>query len=1086
MSEYSSVERPFLQKLEEIGWDIIDHGGGPDHPTDPTISRRMSFGEVAIRSHFKKWVGKINSWATDEQLDWAYDKITTQTGSLVEANRQVFDWVRKGLPLPGKNEVTGEENPTLKLVDFRPGHFNDNGFLAINQFRVDTPAMAKAYIVPDIVCVVNGLPWIVIECKDLDVAEPLSDAWEQIRRYSNQRKDPDDSYAQDEGKESLFHANLFNVITHGTEARFGTITGEFDYYYNWTDIFPEKYRTVETQDGGVRQEVMIGGMFNKEILLDILKNFTLFTTKGGNLVKIVCRYNQYRAVGKMIERLRNGGDFKGRSGVVWHTQGSGKSLSMVFLVRKMRDLFDLAGWKIMIVVDRNDLEEQIEDDAVLTDEGVTVVETKAELEKLGGDTANLNLVMIHKFGVSSKEELERWKRLGIPPRFEVFGEINNREKVLILIDEAHRSQGGDMAKNLFIAFPNATRIGFTGTPLLTPRHKIKTAERFYCEPNEFIDTYKMKDAVRDRATVDVMYIGKTTADKISDPEAFDAEYEAQFSKRTEAERQEIMKRYGDMVAYLESEDRVREVSRDLLTHYVTEILPNGFKAMVVSASITAACRYKYELERLLPDIIAAEESKTGDERDEDLLAKLRMLKVRAVVSMQSNNEPAYITAARKEGQGREITDAFKKGFDPEKPETGIGILCVCDRLLTGFDAPIAQVMYLDRSLKEHGLMQAIARVNRMMPKKGHGLVVDYFGITKDLTRALGIYADELEDAKEELKELGEYFKSANEEIPELEGRFRKILQFFADNGIRDVEGYLAQTLADGEADRKVVEDVIALVEDMEKRAKLDALVKNYFDRLDLLFNQPDVQKTHWIFAKRLGYMLFRIGQFYKDPTMDLKWASSKVRRLIDKYVKNESIVQNVDAVSMLSDDFPKIASMYAGKKSQASAMEHTIRWQIKVKLQDKDPGLYQRFKDRLDSIISTYQGNWEQMIKEFEQLKGDLDKGREKDERFAGKEMQRPFYDCLKMLADKELSLDEDAKIVRATKSMCSEIRASLVVANFWEKPSEVKKLRDKIAFGVRLGLKGIVSDDLNAAEKVMNICKCSYGEILRRIDEMA
>jgi type I restriction enzyme R subunit len=197
-------------------------------------------------------------------------------------------------------------------------------------------------------------------------------------------------------------------------------------------------------------------------------------------------------------------------------------------------------------------------------------------------------------------------------------------------------------------------------------------------------------------------------------------------------------------------------------------------------------------------------------------------------------------------------------------------------------------------------------------------------------------------------------------------------------------------------------------------------------------------------------------------------------------------VQNVDAVSMLSDDFPKIASMYAGKKSQASAMEHTIRWQIKVKLQDKDPGLYQRFKDRLDSIISTYQGNWEQMIKELEQLKGDLDKGREKDERFASKEMQRPFYDCLKMLADKELSQDEDAKVVRATKSMCSEIRASLVVANFWEKPSEVKKLRDKIAFGVRLGLRGIVVDDHNAAEKVMNICKCSYGEILRRINEMA
>ena len=270
MSEYKNVEKPFLEKLRAIGWEVIDHGGGAEHPTDPTISRRTSFNELGVFDHFREWVGRLNPWASEAQLRKGFDILTTQTGKLIEANKYVFNKLHDGLALVGeRNAVSGDADPVLKLVDFK--HPENNGFLAINQFQLDTPGMAKSYIVPDIVCLVNGLPWVVIECKDENVAEPLSDAWEQIRRYSNQRKDPDDSYEQDEGKEELFHANLFNVITRGQEARFGTISGEFDYYYNWQDIFPEKYKTVDTLDGGVRQEVLIGGMFNHEILLDIIK-----------------------------------------------------------------------------------------------------------------------------------------------------------------------------------------------------------------------------------------------------------------------------------------------------------------------------------------------------------------------------------------------------------------------------------------------------------------------------------------------------------------------------------------------------------------------------------------------------------------------------------------------------------------------------------------------------------------------------------------------------------------------------------------------------------------------------------------------
>ena len=370
MSEYSSVEKPFLDKLRQIGWNVIDHNdfGSSGIPQDPTISKRINFDDWAIKSIFSQKIKDFNSWITDEQINQCWDKIITQTGKLLEVNESTFLMLRKGITLEGRNEVTGEENPTVQLVAFGKD-YADNDFTAINQFRVNTPGTAKPFIIPDIVCFVNGLPWIVIECKDEDVAEPMSEAFDQIQRYANLRNDEDDEYAEVEGKEQLYYPNLFSVITHGVEARFGTISSDFDFYYNWRDIFPEEYRTIEIGDDeqSVRQEVIIRGMFNKEILIDLLQNFTLFMTlKAGNKIKVLARYNQYRATGKMIERLKAGKTWQERSGVIWHTQGSGKSLTMVFLVKKMRTTFELKGFKILMVVDRLDLEDQLLTNAQLT------------------------------------------------------------------------------------------------------------------------------------------------------------------------------------------------------------------------------------------------------------------------------------------------------------------------------------------------------------------------------------------------------------------------------------------------------------------------------------------------------------------------------------------------------------------------------------------------------------------------------------------------------------------------------------------------------------------------------------------------
>jgi type I restriction enzyme R subunit len=774
MPEYHNVEKPFLDKLRQLGWQVIDQGIGI--PQDPAKSLRNNFKEVILPEILKDSVRKINltedkrEWLTDKQLNEVLFEIQNFQGkNLHEANKEIYRLLVKGTSV-GRNELTGEENPSVRLIDFR--NWENNSFIAINQFRLLTPGASRQGIIPDIVLFLNGLPVVVIECKDFDVAEPLSEAFIQVTRYSNTR---DDDYGLREGEERLFHYNLFSIITHGLEARAGTISADFEFYNNWIDIFPEEYKTVPYPPDEERQEVLIHGMLNKEILVDLLKHFTRFVEiKKGKEVKIVARYNQYRAVGKIIRNLREGNNPYQKSGVVWHTQGSGKSLTMVFLIKKLRSLDDLKDHKIIFIVDRADLEDQLSETAALTDETVRVIEKRNNLHLLSDGTGDVNMIMIHKFLDDHNVSAQSLIDAGIVPRFEKFETINNSDRILLLIDEAHRTQGGDMGDNLFSAFPNAVRIGFTGTPLLTERHKIKTEERF----GGFIDFYKFDQAVKDRATVEIKYIGKVSKDLLDDKEAFDTEFEDMFQQRTEAEKTEIQRRYGSLIAYLETKERIAKIARDIIDHYANDILVNGFKAQVVGSSIIAAVRYKYELEKAIKSKIAELKGIPEDQQDPGLIRQLEFLKVAVVVSSMGNNEPGYVSQARREAYEADAVNNFKKDFEFEKPETGIGMLCVCDRLLTGFDAPVEQVMYLDKGMREHDLFQAIARVNRTKKGKSYGLIVDYFGITKHLSEALNIYTDR---DKTDLLEFQEVFRDINKEIPVLEARYKRLIDLFKDN-----------------------------------------------------------------------------------------------------------------------------------------------------------------------------------------------------------------------------------------------------------------------------------------------------------------
>ena len=522
---------------------------------------------------------------------------------------------------------------------------------------------------------------------------------------------------------------------------------------------------------------MIAGVLTRSNLLQILRTSSVFMdTDGGPRVKVVCRYQRYRAAGRIMTRLREGQTAAERSGVVWHTQGSGKSLTMVFLARMMRASRDLTDYKIVLVNDRQDLEEQLGDTATLIGGRVNVIESRAGLRShLATDSSDVSMVMVHKFqdrketlSIAVAEALGTCRAI---PAGKTFGVVNTSERIILMIVEAHRTQSSDLGDNLFEAFPNAARIAFTGTPLITERHgEKKTHKRF----GEYIDTYRLMDAVNDGATLQILYEGKTADSALNEKHAFDTAFEDLFKDRSDEELLAIKRKYGATGDILEAEQRINAIARDLVAHYVDNNLPNGFKAQVVCHSKLACVRYQTGIEAALAERVAKEEASSTP--DAELIKRLRFLKTAVVTSSDGTNEPACVTHARKQAQRMNAMDNFCRGFDledPDKAYSGIAFLIVCDMLLTGFDAPIEQVMYIDKRLREHTLLQAIARTNRVKKGKKRGYVVDYIGLANHLTEALTVYA-----ASDELQELNDGLKNITSELPVLEERYQRLLQHF--------------------------------------------------------------------------------------------------------------------------------------------------------------------------------------------------------------------------------------------------------------------------------------------------------------------
>lgn len=987
--ELEDVEQPFVAQLQALGWTHV--AGSLDHPQ---ATSRAHFSEVIQEQVLRAQLRALNPgpdgqpWLDDSRLSEAVAALTRLGAhKLMEANAKATELLLKGLTVEGLPGWDGGRGQTLRYIDWEAP--SRNRFTVVSQYRVDClPGFnsAKAFIVPDLVLLVNGVPLVVVECKSPSIPEPLADAVDQLRRYSNQRKAAFE-VDENEGNEPLFATNQLLIASCVDEARVGCIGAGFEHFAQWKTVVGPEGGGAESEVAQAlgktklnAQERLIAGLLAPAHLLDVVKNFLLFMQIGGQTIKSVCRYQQYRAVNKAIERLRTGqtrlqhGEHDQRGGIVWHTQGSGKSLTMVFLVRKMRADLQLRRFKVIVVTDRKDLQSQLSATATLTGEVVEVAGSTVKVKALArqkGPALVFATIQKYRDGDTADEAAltadDLPKAQEAMPSYKVnatFEVLNEDDSILVLVDEAHRTQAGDLHASLLAGLPNCARIGFTGTPIIMGDKK-RTHEIF----GEFIDRYTIKEAEADGAVVPVLYEGRTARGAIKDGASLDGLFEDLFRQHTPDELEAIKQKYATKGHIFDAPALIADKARDILRHYVTNILPNGYKAQVVAYSRLAAIRYYGEFKKACDELLAQAQALSAQDKglDDEALCQrppqvqaavqawrfreaLARIEFAPIISGSNNDDPGW--KAWTDGAVHEpLIKRFKKPLfhaNPAKTDP-LAFLVVKSMLLTGFDAPIEGVMYLDRPIREAELLQAIARVNRTGFGKRCGIVVDYYGVAQHLKEALAAYANEdIEGALASLKD----------EVPALRDRHLRVVDLFRLRGI--------ESLADAEA-------CVDALGSERLRAEFAVKLKAFLASLDTVLPRPE-GLPYSADAKQLAYIYARARNRYKDTPVLGKDVGAKVRKLIDDHVISLGIDPKIPPIQLTDAEFDTHIARAANDRAKASEMEHAIRSHIR-KHTDEDPVLYRKLSERLSDILKTLDAQWDELVAQLQKLISELTGG---------------------------------------------------------------------------------------------------------------
>ena len=723
------LEKAAIEILEEIGYS---YAFGPDIAYDGDTPERFNYKDVILEQRVKDALFSINRHLPEEALEEAYRKlITFNSPILVDNNKDFHKLLVEGI------DVSFSKNGAIKtekayIIDFN--NINKNDFLVVNQFTV----VEKEERRPDLVIFVNGIPLVVIELKSAtDENVGIEEAYNQIQTYKNDIP-------------NLFNYNAFCILSDGINAKVGTITSNEERFMNWRSIDGENIESLDVP----QYEVMLRGMLNKKCLLDIVENFLLFQTsrkadydKDGNKIgdkavniKILAGYHQYFAVKKAVEKTKIACSEKGdkKAGVIWHTQGSGKSFSMVFYAAKL--VKELNNPTIVVLTDRNDLDDQLFSTFAKSSDILRQAPKQADVRKLSEEQKLSNV----KSKDNSKEvnglfDLLNDRESGgiifttiqkFKPESGEMPALTDRRNVIIIADEAHRSQYGfeaktdaktgdvkyGYAKYLRDALPNATFIGFTGTPIELDDKSTPVVF------GDYIDIYDMTRAVEDGATVKIYYENRII--KLDANEDIIDEIDDEFEEITEGkednEKEKYKSKWSRLEAVIGSPNRIKKLAEDIVNHYEEKAKSIDGKAMIVCMSRKICVDLYDEIIKLRPDWHSDDVNK----------GKIKVVMTGSAADNQRLQ--AHIG-------GKQRRDTLANRMKDNNDE--LKIVIVRDMWLTGFDVPSMHTMYIDKPMQGHNLMQAIARVNRVFKDKSGGVVVDYLGILESLKKALKQYTD---------------------------------------------------------------------------------------------------------------------------------------------------------------------------------------------------------------------------------------------------------------------------------------------------------------------------------------------------------
>ena len=686
---------------DELGWEVQFAYNTEVLGEQGTFGRK-SYNDILLTRYLYSALKKLNPWLTDAQCLDAEKQLRhhLSTSSLLQINEEKYFFIRDGIPVAVKHKNGKTETRRAAVIDFR--HPENNHFLAVKEMKIHGELYRRR---TDIVGFVNGIPLLFIELKrnDVDVQNAYTDNYTDYR----------DTIPQ------LFYYNAFLILSNGMEAKVGTFGSKYDFFHEWK-------RLNEADAGSVALETMLRGICKKDNFLDLFENFILYDHSGGSTAKILARNHQYLGVNEAVKAYEARKLNDGKLGVFWHTQGSGKSYSMLFLSQKIRRKF-AGSPTIVILTDRDELNDQISD----TFENCGLLgKTKAAqfiatsgtdlVNKLNGNPSFI-FTLIQKFNKPDAQP------------------IYPDHDIIVMSDEAHRSQYGIFADNMMKLLPTAARIGFTGTPLLSSDNI--TARTF----GGYISVYDFKRAVEDGATVPLYY--ENRGDKIEDlhnPEITDRILDAIENADLDVDRQEKLEaEFAKEIHLLTAEKRLRSIARDFARHY-SDLWTSGKAMFVCLNKVTCVRMYDYVQEYWKIEINSIKEKikHATQQEAQELSRKLKWMQeteMAVVISQEQNEIQTFnkwklnIKPHREKMEKRKLDKEFKDAKNPFR------VVFVCAMWLTGFDVKCLSCLYLDKPLKAHTLMQTIARANRVAEGKSNGLIIDYVGIVKALRKALADY-----------------------------------------------------------------------------------------------------------------------------------------------------------------------------------------------------------------------------------------------------------------------------------------------------------------------------------------------------------